>query len=128
MLSEPNYSTLYNLDVLRGQDVKYSIGILDDRKPEKYNRIPHITPMNIKKEKWVYSYENHLLTMYDIVEEVIKEQYPKNKTKWSDHTSKKKLFNGLTKLLYHCSSKYITPYLDSNLDSFPDSEDDITDC
>lgn len=55
--------------------------------------------------------------MYRIVGLMIEEKYPKVRIDWSDP----KYHRAFNKLIYHCSSKYISPYIEER-----DDDDVIT--
>jgi hypothetical protein len=84
----------------------------DERQCEWYNYIPHLTPTKDNRNRWYCSYEIQLMQMYDIITNIIQERYPRNKIKWMDN---EKILYNVVKLVYHCSSKYISPYLENEL-------------
>lgn len=81
----------------------------DQRPCVKHNYIPHLTPSNNDRGKWHYAYIRELVTMYNIVADTMEKRYPHKKFRWNDNTK----FNNFSRLIYHCSSKYISPYLEN---------------
>lgn len=77
------------------------------RKCEIPNYIPHSRPENTNREIWHNSYKQNLIDMYRIVRGLIDIYIPKNKIIWNNIA-----INNLSKLIYHCSSKYISSYLE----------------
>jgi len=75
---------------------------------ERRNYTPHSTPNNSNRIIWHDAYALNLLEMYDIVANTIDELYPKNNIQWAENG---KIANNLSKMIYHCSSKYISPYI-----------------
>tara|TARA_B100000497_G_scaffold113910_1_gene136089 strand:- start:494 stop:811 length:318 start_codon:yes stop_codon:yes gene_type:complete len=66
-------------------------------------------PVNLNKstrELWHNSYKNHLINMYFIIIDIIEREFNQKNFYWSQ-----KSFNNFSKLIYHCSSKFISPYL-----------------
>jgi hypothetical protein len=86
---------------------------IDKRRWEHGNYIPHPTPGNANRCVWHSAYLSQLMDMYIIVINTMNEKYPKNKIKWN---SNDKIFHNLSRVLYHCSSKYISEYLDRPLE------------
>lgn len=84
--------------------VIYNKQTRDLRKCERYNYIPHNTPANSNRYDWHNAYINQLMDMYYIVVSVINEIYPQNNIKWYNNVS---ISHNLSRLIYHCSSKYI---------------------
>lgn len=81
----------------------------DGRKCERSNHIPHRTPTNSNRREWHNAYLAQLIDMYFIVINTINEMYPKCRINWDEN---EKIFHNLSRLIYHCSSKYISPYVD----------------
>ena len=48
---------------------------------------------------------NQLINLYNIIREIMNKNYPKNKIRWDNSN-----FNAMSKLIFHCSSKYIPDY------------------
>ena len=71
---------------------------------ERPNYIPHPTPRNADRSKWHEEYLTQMIDIYEIIADVMKERYPRNKIKWYTND---KIFHNLSRTLYHCSSKYI---------------------
>lgn len=86
------------------------------RKCERPNYIPHPSPNYDNRDEWSYAYDPQLFTMYRIAGRMIEERYPKIKIDWQNP----KYYRAFNKLIYHCSSKFITPYIEER------DEDDIT--
>jgi hypothetical protein len=84
------------------------------------------TPQNTNRYTWHISYLQQLIDMYKIAEKVISSRYPNSEIKWKT----KKHFNDFSILIYGCSSKYISPYLedppelDYDLNTCESDEDD----
>lgn len=81
----------------------------DPRPCVKHNYIPHLTPSNSDRGEWHDAYISELVTMYHIVADTMEKRYPRKKFCWNDNTK----FNNFSRLIYHCSSKYISPYLEN---------------
>lgn len=75
------------------------------RECQMYNYIPHREINNIDRELWHNSYMNQLINLYNIIREIMNKNYPKNKIRWDNSN-----FNVMSKLIFHCSSKYIPDY------------------
>lgn len=71
---------------------------------ERYNYIPRPTPRNSNRYVWHNTYLSELIDIYIIIITIINERYPYNKIKWATNH---KLFHNLSRMLYHCSSKYL---------------------
>lgn len=82
--------------------------ILKKRQVERSNYIPHPTPSNANRRDWHNAYSQQLIDMYSIVIETITERYPNHNIK---RITTPKVFQNLSRLIYYCSSKYITPYI-----------------
>lgn len=80
----------------------------DDRECERRNYIPDPTPSRITRKEWHEAYSVQLSEMYDIVADTIDQMYPRNKVHWYNNI---RVANAMSKLLFHCSSKYITEYI-----------------
>ena len=83
----------------------------DSRECERRNYVPHLTPTNSNRNNWDAAYATQLRHMLNIVATTIQEEYPQNKIKWYKNQNIKKNFSDV---IYHCSSKYISPYLDNS--------------
>ena len=83
----------------------------DSRECERRNHIPHLTPTNSNHDKWITAYDTQLRHMLNIVATTIHEEYPKNNIRWYKNQNIEKNFSYV---IYHCSSKYISPYLDNS--------------
>lgn len=75
------------------------------RKCERRNYIPHSTPLRPNYARWRNTYYEQLIDIHAIVSEIISNKYPRIK-----NIHKETLF----KLLFNCSSKYITPWLEKS--------------
>ena len=71
---------------------------------ERTNYIPRQTPRNANRYEWHNAYLTQLIDIYNIIRCIINERYPHKKIKWF---SNKAPFHNLSKLIYHCSTKYI---------------------
>ena len=81
---------------------------------EKPNYIPHQTPRNCDRSEWHYAYLPQLIHIYNIIIDIIKENYPRNKIKWYSNDN---IFHNLSRMIYYCSSKYIQ-FESKNLDLY----------
>lgn len=75
---------------------------------ERGGLCPAPTPENTSRYSWHTSYQRQLEDMYRITQNVVNMRYPTNKIKWDDNSK----FNNFSRLMYHCSSKYISPHLE----------------
>lgn len=101
---------------------------IDKRVCERFNYIPYPTPSNSTREEWHNAYIKQLIDMHYIVINTINERYPKNYIMWEKNKSK--IFHNFSRLIYHCSSKYIAPqelYEDKDEIEFKDLENIIKD-
>ena len=80
---------------------------IDKRKSERFNYIPYPTPSDSTREEWHNAYIKQLIDMHCIMINTINERYPKNDIMWGKNKSK--TFHNFSRLIYHCSSKYIAP-------------------
>jgi hypothetical protein len=71
---------------------------------ERYNYIPRAPTRNSDRRQWHYAYHSQLIDIYNIIVDTINEKYPRNKIKWFTNNA---IFHNLSRLIYHCSSKYI---------------------
>jgi hypothetical protein len=76
------------------------------RKCQIPNYVPHSTPENTNYETWKDAYFQQLIDIHEITKDIMRNQFPKNKIKWDETT-----FDNLSKVIYKCSSKHISPYL-----------------
>ena len=81
---------------------------------EKPNYIPHQTPRNCDRSEWHYAYLPQLIHIYNIIIDIMKENYPRNKIKWY---SNENIFHNLSRMIYYSSSKYIQ-FESKNLDLY----------
>jgi len=86
------------------------------RKCERPNYIPDRTPTYSDRESWNHAYNEPLLAMYRSVGLMVEEKYPSIRIDWRDP----KYHDAFHKLIYHCSSKYITSYIEER------DEDSVT--
>ena len=93
------------------------------RKCERYNYIPHRNPNYNNRDEWSYAYDSHLYTMYRIVRRMIENMYPKVSIDWNDP----KYYRAFNKLIYNCSSRYITPYIEEIEDDVIYSSKEVSD-
>lgn len=70
------------------------------------NYIPHNKTKNINREKWQNNYSYPLIDMHTIVSDIMYYNFPNHKISRNN-----KSFNNLAKIIYNCSSKYISPYV-----------------
>jgi hypothetical protein len=75
----------------------------DNRKCERYNYIPHNAPAKTNRCEWHNAYKNQIMDMYYILTSVINEIFPRNNINWNNIA----IAHNLSRLIYHCSSKYI---------------------
>ena len=80
----------------------------EERKCERPNYIPHRTPNYTNKESWIYAYGPQIDDMYRITGLMIEKCYPNVNIDWTEP----KYHRAFNKLIYYCSSKYITPYIE----------------
>jgi hypothetical protein len=95
----------------------------EHRKCERPNYVPHRTPSHSDRELWSYAYEPQLQDMHRIVGLMIERKYPKMKIDWSNP----KYYKAFNKLIYHCSSKYITPYIEDRDDDALTASKELSD-
>lgn len=74
----------------------------------KSNYIPHKSPNNITREKWHNYYLYELIDIYEIFIDIFEEKFNGYNVNWKNP----KYFHNFSRLLYHCSSKFI--YKDNN--------------
>ena len=91
-----------------------SKSIIDKRRCEIPGHIPHPTPPDANYDDWESAYFQQLMVIYDIVANTVNEKYPKNRIKWADN---EELISNTSQLVYDCSSKYISPYLENEMKS-----------
>ena len=82
---------------------------IDNRLCERVNYIPHRTPRNANRLDWHNAYLPQLMDIHNIVINTMNERYPNNNIRWKTNDQ---IFHNLSRLLYHCSSKYISKYID----------------
>lgn len=78
------------------------------RKCERSNYIPHKSPKYDNRDEWSQAYDPYLFTMYRIVGRMIEEKYPNISIDWKDP----KYYIAFNQLIYHSSSRFITPYIE----------------
>jgi hypothetical protein len=84
----------------------------DHRKCERSNYIPHRTPTYDSRDAWIRAYDEPLNSMYRSIGLMIEKKYPDIRIDWRDP----KYHKAFHKLIYHCSSKYIAPYIQERED------------
>lgn len=82
------------------------------RECERSNYIPHTTPVHIDPKAWCYAYADPLQEIYRITRLIIMSRYPNTKIDWDDPV----YATTLSKMIYRCSSKYISPFIDEKED------------
>ena len=75
---------------------------------ERSNYVPHPTPSYTNKSEWAQAYTPQLREMYRIIRMMTLLRFPKAKIEWGHP----RYHAALVKLMYHCSSKYISPHID----------------
>ena len=93
------------------------------RKCERPNYVPHRTPSYSNPESWSYAYDPQLQDMYRIVGLMIERKYPKVKIDWSNP----KYYRAFNKLIYHCSSKHISSYIEERDDDVLTASKEVSD-
>lgn len=104
MSIQPYFNKEYNRELIPSVFIPWRVG----EKCELSNYIAYPTPHICNYYDWKYIYVEHLFAMYDIVAHTINQKYPKNNIVWDGN---EKIFNNLSRLIYHCSSKHIDYYL-----------------
>lgn len=94
----------------------------DKRKCESGNNIPHRTPSNANRLDWHNAYITQLMEMYRIIADTMNERYPKNKIKWDRNTE---IVHNMSRLIYHCSSKHISEYVELPYDEDENESKDL---
>jgi hypothetical protein len=82
----------------------------DGRKCERYNHVPHPTPANSDYNEWVGVYGVQIEQLARILVDTVDELHPRNGIKWDKDPQ---IMANFQKVIYHCSSKYLSPYVDS---------------
>ena len=77
-----------------------------DRNNRRSNYIPQSYETNNSREEWHFAYKEQLIDIHRIIVDLINIEFPKNKIDWDNVD-----FNNLSKVIYNCSSKNISPYL-----------------
>jgi len=67
------------------------------------NYIPHTTPFRPNYNKWFNEYEKEILSLYGILQQIIKERYPDEKVDWESE----EILDSFCIMLFNKSSKYI---------------------
>lgn len=80
----------------------------DKRKCEHYNTIPHETPSNTNRRDWHNAYISQLKDIHAIIANTMNERH-KNNIKWAHN---QEITHNMSRLIYHCSSKNISKYID----------------
>jgi len=92
------------------------------KKCEHHNHIPHRTPSNTNRRDWHEAYTPQLKDMYSIIANTMDELYPKSKIRWAGN---EKIAHNMSILIYHCSSKHISKYLDLPWDEIENKSKDL---
>lgn len=72
------------------------------------NHIPAGDAINgNNRDAWQKEYSQNLDDIYEIVQNVINNKYPRNNIKWNDNPYLK---SNLDRVIYHCSSGHIPEY------------------
>ena len=71
------------------------------------NYISHSCPPRDNFINWYNAYLSQLIHIESIVTKIIQDNLPNSKIRWDAP----QIFLNLIRLIYHCSSKYITPHL-----------------
>lgn len=93
--------------------MEQNLGEISNMKCTRANYIPHRTPYHIpSREKWHRHYHNDLVSLYNIVANIMTDRYEsksksENKTKVKIRWESNKIFNDFSILIYETSSKYI---------------------
>lgn len=82
------------------------------RECERSNYIPHATPVHNDTKAWCYAYADPLQEIYRITRLIIKSRYPYTKIDWDDPV----YMTTLSKMIYSCSSKYVSPFINEKED------------
>ena len=82
----------------------------DVRRCERYNHVPHPTPTNSCYSEWAGVHGVQLEKLSRILVDTVDELYPRNGIKWNNDP---RIVANFQKVIYHCSSKYLSPYLDN---------------
>jgi hypothetical protein len=78
------------------------------KKCERCNYVPYSKPRYDNQNEWRYAYDFQIYDMYRIVGRMIEEKYPNLSIDWKDP----QYYTAFNNLIYACSSKYITPYIE----------------
>jgi hypothetical protein len=70
---------------------------------------PELDSEHSNREDWHNSYKEQLIDIFRIVRLITESEFKNNKIVWDNLA-----FNNLSRVIYHCSSKNISPYLESN--------------
>ena len=82
----------------------------DPRRCERPNHIPHPSPKNGNYHEWVETYRVQLEQLTRILVTTVDEEVPRHGIKWG---ADPRITSNFAKVLYHCSSKYISPHIES---------------
>jgi len=89
-------------DKKENRELPPPIDFKDYRVSQRTNYLPHKKPLFTNREKWHYHYLDELIDIYNIIKDIINREFPHNKIMWNQQK-----FNNLSRLVYHCSSKYL---------------------
>ena len=84
----------------------------DERGSHRIQQSPYIDP-----KVWCHAYTRQLNDMYRIVRLVVSRNYPSRQIDWNKNA------HAFAKLMFHCSSKYISPYVEEYDSEEYDSEE-----
>jgi hypothetical protein len=70
------------------------------------NIIPRKTPIDANRFDWHNAYKKDLINMYSLFRRAIEHEYPEEIKNLDDEYA----FHHFSRLIYHCSSKYICEY------------------
>ena len=93
-----NYNTSDNLQIFPGPVRSFT------------NYVAHPSPNRDNLFNWYHAYLPQLIYMESIIRQIMEDVFPNSNIKWDEP----QIFNNLVRLIYHCSSKYITPYLNDS--------------
>jgi len=117
----------YPVDEIENKIIHYyNSGVYTTRNNSLRNYIPHNPRRVGNKYTWQQAYYIQLKYIYRIVKRIITLYFPKYKINWDNP----QIYTNLLIVLYHCSSKYISPFLENYDDEYYDDEydDEYTIC
>jgi hypothetical protein len=84
---------------------------------ERPNHIPYKFNRTISRKQWNKHYKTQIIDIYRIIRGLISEKY---EIDWDDS----KIFNNLSKLIFHCSSRHIDHYAEKDLEQYESKNSD----